>query len=505
MGSSTEGPFDETRTYREVQGPDAETALAKVDKLADVELEPVVAGRYEVRELLGRGGMGAVFRVRDTLLGRDVALKVLGVEADEETLRRFEQEARVTAQLAHPAVIPIHDLGKTEAGKVFYTMRCIEGQTLRDLLEDQRAACWGEVPSEDGWSLFRLLQVFRSVCEAVASAHDRRVVHRDIKPSNVMVGGFGQVYVLDWGLAKLLREETEVAPVAPPAVAGAAEEEEGGDQPADRTHADVVVGTPAFMAPEQARGSAVDTAADVYALGGLLYSLLTGSAPRSGPSTRVLLELAKGTPARPPSELRPGIPDALEHPCLQALALDPEERPTAMQLADAVEDFLEGRDLSAAPPEEAAYLRRTSTSAFRRPSVAVDVVLLRRTEDGRRQLLLQRRANPPFAGRWVLPGTFVRLEESLEDSARRLLDDECGTTDLVRLEQVGTYGDPGRDPRARVITVVYVAEAPYDPGNVDRTDEHVRWFPAPDDADPVVEVGVELAFDHAEILRATLT
>jgi serine/threonine protein kinase len=213
-------------------------------------------GRYELQDEIGRGGMGVVYRAHDRELQRDVALKVLGAGGDAGDLaRRLHREARVLASLEHPGMVPVYDVGVLD-GRSFYVMQLVRGRRL-----DQWAA---ESPSRA-----ERLRAFERICETVAFAHAHGVVHRDLKPGNVMLGAFGEVLVMDWGVAKVLAD----ASGAPPGSSG------DGD-----TAAGTVLGTPGYMAPEQAAGDtrAVDARTDVYALGGLLHFLLAGSPPTVG-------------------------------------------------------------------------------------------------------------------------------------------------------------------------------------------------------------------------------
>ena len=215
---------------------------AAVARLREAVERPDAGTRYVVHELLGRGGMGAVYRATDRVLERDVALKVLTTElAQDEVARRLEREARVLAALDHPGIVAIHDAGVLADGRPFYVMRLVRGRRLD---EQARQESRGE-----------RLRRFLAVCDAVSFAHSRGVIHRDLKPANVMVGEFGEVLVLDWGVAK-----TSGQPSAEHSVEGASA---NGD-----TGGGVVIGTPGFMPPEQSSGSSpVDVRADVFALG----------------------------------------------------------------------------------------------------------------------------------------------------------------------------------------------------------------------------------------------
>jgi eukaryotic-like serine/threonine-protein kinase len=232
---------------------------AAVEHLRGVAEEPDLSGtRYELLGLLGRGGMGSVYRARDRELGREVALKVsAGPAPSPAELERLHREARVLARLEHPGVVPVHDLGTLPDGRLYYVMKLVRGRRLDEHVRD------AGLPAR--------LRIFERICEAVAFAHAQGVLHRDLKPENVMVGAFGEVLVLDWGVAKLVGvSEGEAAP-APPAGAGG-------------TAAGTVLGTPGYMSPEQARGDVdhVDERSDVYALGAILRWLATDAGGRRG-------------------------------------------------------------------------------------------------------------------------------------------------------------------------------------------------------------------------------
>ena len=230
---------------------------AAVRRLQEVIDLPHPGSRYEIHELLGRGGMGAVYRATDTTLGRDVALKVLTTgSGSPEIASRLAREAKVLARLEHPGIVAVHDAGTLQDGRPFYVMRLVHGRRLDEFA---RATGRGE-----------LLRVFLRICDAVAYAHARGVIHRDLNPSNVMVGEFGDVLVLDWGVAKLAGDSGLRATVPPTS---------------EVTTADgLVVGTPGFMPPEQASGAAAtaDARSDVYGLGAILSFVvgLAGARPR---------------------------------------------------------------------------------------------------------------------------------------------------------------------------------------------------------------------------------
>ncbi|HYK50611.1 MAG TPA: serine/threonine-protein kinase [Terriglobales bacterium] len=235
---------------------------AALNRLRDAADLPDLSGTdYVLVDKLGEGGMGGVYRVKDAALGRQVALKVTTmVDSSGEFAVRLLREAKIIAQLEHPGIVPVHDVGALPDGRVFYTMKLVQGRRL-----DQQTAKLGGVPER--------LRIFQKICETVSFAHAHKVLHRDLKQQNIMVGRFGEVLVMDWGLAKSLHAET----AAEPAGMGAMDltKETSGAVAPDTAHG-AVLGTPGYMAPEQARGdtAAVGPRADVFSLGAVLKFLL---------------------------------------------------------------------------------------------------------------------------------------------------------------------------------------------------------------------------------------
>ncbi len=317
-----------------------------LDHLRELLQRPDFEGtRYELGRELARGGMGVVYAARDRELDREVAVKVVAAEmADAETIARLRREARIIAHLEHPGIVPVHDVGTLPDGRVFYAMKLVTGKRLDALLRE-------------GPPLGERLRLFLRICEAVAFAHAHGVIHRDLKPENVMVGPFGEVLVVDWGVAKHREEVPEAEESAAPAAGRRSEH--------DTAHG-TILGTPAYMAPEQARGEVdrVDARADVYALGALLYFLLTGRAPgrtKAGPDdpTRTWAGTNRPPAIEPPRRLAPGIARALEAICLKALSPDPEGRyPKVDDLAADVARFLEGERVRAYPENPWQRARR---------------------------------------------------------------------------------------------------------------------------------------------------
>ncbi len=289
------------------------------------------AGRYLLQEELGRGGMATVWQALDPDLDRSLAVKLMHPDGD---VRRFLEEAQITGQLQHPGIPPVHELGKLPDGQPFLAMKLIRGQTLARLL-DQRPS-----PSHD---LPRFLAVFEQVCQAVAYAHSKGVIHRDLKPANIMVGAFGEVQVMDWGLAKRV-QKVQALPVdgtAAVAPSGFCVVHSG------LTQAGSVLGTPAYMSPEQARGETdnLDPRCDVFALGVILAEVLTGPLPHPGSESAVVMLRSLGldvTALRGELEAS-GADEELVRLALTCLSNDPERRPAdAGAVARAVDAHLAG-------------------------------------------------------------------------------------------------------------------------------------------------------------------
>ncbi len=276
---------------------------------------------YEPVALIGRGGMGEVVAAHDRRIGRDVAIKRMRESSpDDETIARFLREAQIQARLDHPAIVPVYEVGTDSAGLPFFTMKRLAGTTLRERID------------ADGTTIQPLLRAFAEVCRAIELAHARGVVHRDLKPQNIMLGDYGEVYVIDWGLARTLGE-TE-APSAPGTR----------DSSSLVTVAGSMLGTPGYMSPEQIEdASSASRGTDVYALGAILFEILAGAPVHvRGFDAAIASTLAgtDGSPARRAPDR--GIALELDALCVAALASDPNRRPTAGELARSVERYLDG-------------------------------------------------------------------------------------------------------------------------------------------------------------------
>jgi len=378
----------------QIDGTDSSVAKAGVD--AGVTLEQMTSaarpgskslhellagrtkkdGRYIIEGEIARGGMGTVLRAVDCDIRREVALKYLLDQSDAGKKVRFVEEAQITGQLEHPNIVPIHELGVDNLKRLFFSMKMVKGRSLAQILEELRK---NPKTAEREFSLGRWLNVFVSVCNALAYAHSREVVHRDLKPANIMIGDFGEVYVMDWGLAKVLqggRTAGKAAPspaVAPPPkhnipppIAGPSQRmsvkrsskvETSREAESDLTQEGAIIGTPVYMPPEQANGQvdAVNHRSDIYSLGAILYEMLTLHPPidKEGGYLTILMRVMEGEIVLPekrnPQRAKAGmIPRELSAIAMKALAKDPQNRyPTVEALRRDIERFQEGRSVSA--------------------------------------------------------------------------------------------------------------------------------------------------------------
>jgi hypothetical protein len=308
----------------------------------------LLADRYRLTRLMGRGGMGEVISARDEQVGREVAIKRMkAARPSERAIQRFLREASIQGRLEHPAIVPVHEIGRDVDGLPFFAMKKLAGTTLAKILTEQ----------PPGFTLQRVLRAFVDVCLAIELAHVRGVVHRDLNPNNIMLGDFGEVYVLDWGVAKVVGEED-----------GDFADVDSGSG-AFATLSGAAVGTPGYMAPEQVRGQPVDGRADVYTLGCLLFEILAGEPlhPRGAGMTSVLTRIDARPSARASDQ---AIAPELDALCVHATAKDREERlSSARELGDRVQRFLDGdRDLALRRELAREHLER-ARAAFAEGSV----------------------------------------------------------------------------------------------------------------------------------------
>jgi tetratricopeptide (TPR) repeat protein len=362
---------------------------------------PSSSERYAVLDEIARGGMGVIYRATDTAFGREVAVKVLHERfaPDSGAARRFADEARITGQLQHPGIPPAHDVETLPDGRPLLALKLIKGQTLEALL-----AARPDLAAERG----RYVAVFEAVCQAIAYAHSRAVIHRDLKPANVMVGAFGEVQVMDWGLAKVLGGRASDAPESQETAAGTLVVSLR-DSDGSFTQVGSVLGTPAFMPPEQAIGAVgkVDERSDVFGLGGILAVILTGQPPFAGSSVETSrLKATQGQLGECFARLdASGADPELLALCRRCLAPLPAERPAdAGEVALAVAEMRQAADERARRAEldrvriegeqATAQARAAERRKRRRLALLAGLVLVVAALGGLRAVLaVQRRSN----------------------------------------------------------------------------------------------------------------
>ncbi len=417
-------------------------------------LDKLVQGdgrHYREEGEIARGGMGAILSVRDETLHRDLAMKVIlkskggGSVASEGTkpeltpeVDRFLAEAQVTAQLDHPGVVPVHELGVDPNGRLYFTMKRVNGRTLNAVFSMAHRGI-------DNWTVTRALQLITRVCETLSFAHAKGVIHRDLKPANIMVGDFGEVYVMDWGLAKVLGGREIVGGGADDSVYTARADASGVQSASYETMAGAVLGTPAYMPPEQAGGQLedLDARSDVYAIGAILYHLLVGHAPYGGPDgPRKAMEILRAVlqgPPTPIAELTPDLPGEIVAIAEKAMAREHAQRyESAEELAQDLRDYIEGRVVRAyrtgALVELKKWVLRNRGLAA---AICVVFVLLAVGLVVTRSLLLEARENRDEALRQNYRLAMTMAADSLvahaPSTARKWLHDE------TPIDQRGTW------------------------------------------------------------------
>ncbi len=356
------------------QGP---LLIAPLEEMGSGEIR----NRYARTQMHAKGGIGQVWIARDGDLGREVALKELRPEQGKNpnAWSRFIEEARITGQLEHPGIVPVYELSTRPAdGKPFYTMRFIRGKTLSEAVRDyhQKKADGQAGPLD----LASLLNAFVALCNTAGYAHSRGVIHRDLKGQNVVLGDYGEVMLLDWGIAKLVNQPGSGERAAPGSETPVALDDDGSAHEA--TVDGQVIGTPSYMAPEQAEGriEAIDSRTDVYGLGAILYEILAGRPPFEGTSTQeVLRKVREETPA-PLREVDPRTPKSLEAIASKAMARRPEDRyPSALALADEVRRWLADEPIAAYrepwPTRFARWAKRHRTAVASAAALLITAVV----------------------------------------------------------------------------------------------------------------------------------
>jgi serine/threonine-protein kinase len=391
------------------------------------------SGKYRVLGAIGAGGMGEVVLVHDADLLRDVAMKVLRPEfaAEPEMKRKFVAEAQATAQLEHPGIPPVHDIGTGADGNVWFTMKVVRGKTLTQVL---RELFLGATEARREYTLHKLVTVLERIAETVHFAHEKGVIHRDLKPDNVMLGEYGEVHVMDWGIAKV----------------GAAAD---GDEAAgirlldsDRallTGAGTIKGTIPYMSPEQAAGEPLDRRTDVYALGAILYEMLTLQPAFDGPAAGLLMQVLRSE--YPPVETRNArrnVPEALAALQRRAMSRDPAARPaTSHDFAVELRAFLDGRAERERRHREAEALAAQGHGAVTRYVATRGTI----TE-------LESRADE--AARQFKPWQPFEEKQAFHDARRRLTETRRSTAlafaEATKLLEAAVLAEPG-NPTARAL------------------------------------------------------
>jgi len=442
--------------------PTEAQSAAPADGRSDSTIIPAARGatdRYKPVKLYAIGGLGEVLLAEDVELNRPVALKRMRSDAvvGAGAAKRFLREAEMTARLQHPGIIPVYGMAMDKDGRPAYAMRFVEGETLAEAIRRFHAK-----PQFRSLAFRELLQRFVDVCQAVSYAHSRGVVHRDIKPGNIMLGRFGETYVVDWGLARTV-ERTEAERLEGEVTLRAT-----ADQTGDQTRMGAAVGTPAYMSPEQAAGrwDVLGSSADVYGLGAMLYNLLTGRAPiqdDTWPAMQQRIQRGEHPPAR---QVNPAVPRPLQAICDKAMALEPKDRYTSAQdLAADVQRWLADEPVSTDREPWTERVRRwarrhrplvaglTAAALAAFVVAAVGAGLLARSNhqlaDANRQLSDANRET-----RQAVDEFFTEVSES-----PRLLRKEPGTQELRKalLQRAREYYERfldrwGNDPTVRVET-----------------------------------------------------
>ena len=350
--SSLEGTVEDLSTYqRSEYGRDTLTEPVETDRSGSEAPQPDIRtlelggkGKYVVSDEVGHGGMGVILNAFDTDIQRDVAMKVISSswQDSREYTERFIKEAQVQGQLEHPNICPVHELGKDGNGRIYFTMKMVKGYSLAQMIQKSREDGVSQNPKR----LTEILNNFLKICDGITFAHSKGIIHRDLKPDNIMVGDFGEIYVMDWGLVRIVGTEDDEHEYE------LAIDNRSGQDDTIKTLVGSVVGTPAYMPPEQAAGLVweMDMRSDIYSLGALLYELLALEPPFPDENAWEVLGKIRFEKPPPPSSHAPaeGISPELDHIVMKCLAKAKEMRyQTVRELKQEVELFLSGRPIGA--------------------------------------------------------------------------------------------------------------------------------------------------------------
>lgn len=457
MNEPVTGPYEPavgTRSTSVSSGGQHSTGAEKTVLAAGLDAGSIAQrGNFTIVKEHARGGLGKVSLARDARLKRTVALKEIRPDRHVSDIlrQRFIAEAEITGMLEHPGVVPIYAFEEDDRGQPYYAMRFIEGKTLGKAIRDwhhgpgrSSGASKASAPSNDQGScpapdyssmIFReLLQRFISVCQTIAYAHNKDVIHRDLKPENIMLGDYGETLVLDWGLAKKINPRAEGDSDKEMDATGQLDPMEGVGSDLGPTQAGQVLGTPAYMSPEQAEGDEVGRATDIYALGAILYELLTGRRPYPGKSAAAAIRQVRSGPPVDLASIQKHVPKPLAAICRKAMARRSANRyATAADLAKDVDRWLADEPVSAAPDPLPVRARRwarkhprsmASMAATLLVGLAALTVGLAAVERERKQTAAERDEK----GRALLAETKAREAEQqareLELDALRVMSDE---------------------------------------------------------------------------------
>jgi serine/threonine-protein kinase len=391
-----------------------------------------IGDRFELQGEIARGAMGRILAGWDQHLGRAVAIKVLRKSAARDLDRiRFIEEAQVTGQLQHPSIMPVYELGRLR-GQAAFVMRRVEGRSLKQIIAQLRT---GDLEARQQFGRIRLLGLFQQLCLAVGFAHAKGVVHRDLKPSNVMIGDYGEVVLLDWGLCKIVGQDTRSSRSI---------------SERWRTMHGQIIGTPAYMAPEQAMGlvDQISESTDVYGLGAILYHLLSLRPPFSGKSNREIVQRVLRESVMPIRQRAPeqNIPADLETICMRCLARDPEDRyPNARSLADAITGWLERPSQRSQQADSQPLVREAMSAIVRHQSLQEDLAIERFSLVAGRERAALGHGDPDWAAeqrldviRTELASTFATAVHALTQAVALSPDDQDAQQLLTDLYQ-GRY------------------------------------------------------------------